>query len=80
MGTTVKSLGNPIQELLSSRHFVYPHMLMPLGLGIIGNIIRIPNKMVPSEGFFKFCQYSIAELQFFTIFHWYRTNFEKKPH
>ena len=31
----------------------YPHILKPLGSGIIGNMIRIPNKMVPSESFFQ---------------------------
>ena len=35
----------------------YPHILKPLGPGIIGNMIKIPNKMVPSEVFFQslFC-------------------------
>ena len=35
----------------------YPHILKAMGPGILGNILRIPNKMVPSEVFFQslFC-------------------------
>ena len=46
----------------------YPHILKPLGPGIIGNMIRIPNKMVPSEGFFIIMAVQTSKVAIFYSF------------